>query len=145
MKRALLWASGIFILIQLVPYGHDHSNPPVIQEPAWDSPATRDLFQRACFDCHSNQTGWRWYAYIAPSSWLVENDVDGGRRHLNLSAWDKPQKHAKDIAAEVEQGDMPPWFYLPLHPSAKLSDTEKKALLAGAEKTFGPQDPLQNH
>jgi hypothetical protein len=143
MKKTLMWAGAVFVAIQFVPYGHTHTNLPSAKEPQWDSPATRELFRRACFDCHSNETGWRWYAYIAPSSWLVQNDVDGGRRHLNFTEWDHPQKHARDINGQVGQGDMPPWFYLPLHASAKLSDAEKRALMEGAEKTFGPQEPAR--
>ena len=69
-------AVGGFLLIQLVPFGRDHTNPPVVQEPNWDSPATRELAQRACFDCHSNETVWPWYSNIAPVSWLV------AQRHL---------------------------------------------------------------
>ena len=64
-------AVGGFLLIQLVPFGRDHTNPPVVQEPKWDSPATRELAKRACFDCHSNETVWPWYSNIAPVSWLV--------------------------------------------------------------------------
>lgn len=137
--KILKWLLAAGVAIQLVPFGHDHSNPPVTKEPQWDSPQTRDLMRRACFDCHSNQTGWRWYSYVAPASWLVGNDVEGGRRHLNFSEWDRPQKHAGDVAEMVKSGDMPPWFYLPLHPSAKLSDAEKSALIEGAAKSLGPQ------
>src|SRR5579872_1502334 len=129
MIKALKWLVAIFILIQLIPYGHSHTNPPVTKEPAWDSPATRELFRRACFNCHSNTTTWPWYSHVAPVSWLVQNDVDGGRRHLNFTEWDRAQRHATDVGAQVQPGDMPPWFYLPLHPSAKLSDVEKQALI----------------
>lgn len=138
MKR-LKWFVLAVILIQLVPYGHSHENPPVVAEPQWDSPGTRALFERACFDCHSNQTVWPWYSNVAPVSWLVQNDVDGGREHLNFSEWTRPPRHAKDVAAEVLHGDMPPGIYLPLHANAKLSDAEVKALVAGAEKALGPQ------
>lgn len=127
--------------IQLVPFGHDHTNPPSSKEPAWDSPQTRDLMRRACFDCHSNQTTWPWYANVAPVSWLVQRDVNGGRRHLNFTEWDRTQRHAKDVASEVRRGDMPPWFYLPMHANAKLTDSEKQALIDGAAKTLGPQAP----
>jgi hypothetical protein len=74
-------------------------------------------------------------------SWLVANDVEGGRKHMNFTEWDRPQRNAKNIAAQVKPGDMPPWFYLPMHPHAKLTDAEKQALLDGAEKSFGPQAP----
>jgi hypothetical protein len=65
--------------------------------------------------------------------------VNEGRRHLNFSQWDQPQKHAKDVAEQVKTGEMPLWFYVPLHPSAKLSDAEKQALIDGAAKSLGPQ------
>ena len=65
--------------------------------------------------------------------------MNGGRSHLNFTEWDRPQKHAKDVAEEVKQGDMPPWFYLPMHPAARLTATEKQTLIDGAEKSFGPQ------
>jgi hypothetical protein len=64
----LLILVGGFLLIQLVPYGRAHANPPVVKEPAWDSPTTRALAKRACFDCHSNETVWPWYTNVAPVS-----------------------------------------------------------------------------
>ncbi|MFZ0624897.1 MAG: heme-binding domain-containing protein, partial [Acidimicrobiia bacterium] len=76
MWRAIRWvAIGVVALalgIQLIPYGHDHQNPPVTTEPAWDSQQTLDLAKRACFDCHSNETKWAWYTNIAPMSWLIQ-------------------------------------------------------------------------
>jgi hypothetical protein len=138
--KILLWMVLAAVLIQLVPYGHTHTNPAQTGEPKWDSPETRELVRRACFDCHSNTTTWPWYAHVAPMSWLLARDVNGGRSHLNFTEWDLPQKHAKDVTNEVKQGDMPPWFYLPMHPAAKLSDAEKQALIDGAGKSLGPQD-----
>ena len=137
--RISKWVLIAFVLIQFIPFGHDHTNPRATREPGWDSPATRELFRRACFDCHSNETVWLWYSHVAPVSWLVQRDVNGGRRHLNFSEWDHPQRHAKDIAVQVNRGDMPPWFYLPMHSAARLTSSEKAALIEGAEKTLGPQ------
>jgi len=127
----------ILVLAQFVPFGRDHENPPVTQEPEWDSPDTRALVKRACFDCHSNETRWPWYASVAPMSWLVQHDVEEAREHLNFSEFDKPQRHAEEAAHEVEEGEMPLWFYVPLHSEAKLSDSEQSALIAGLKKTFG--------
>ena len=73
MKKLMIVVAvlaGLFLAIQFVPYGRDHSNPPVIGEPTWNSPETRALAVRACFDCHSNETVWPWYSNIAPVSWL---------------------------------------------------------------------------
>jgi mono/diheme cytochrome c family protein len=133
------WVLIVAVLIQFIPFGHTHTNPPATREPMWNAPETRALFRRACFDCHSNQTVWRWYSSVAPVSWLVQRDVNGGRRHLNFSEWDKPQRHGKDIASEVNGGDMPPWFYLPMHATGRLTIAEKQALIDGATETFGPQ------
>jgi len=137
--KVLKWVVLAAVLIQFIPYGHTHTNPPTTKEPAWDSPQTRELVHRACFDCHSNQTTFPWYSHVAPISWLLQRDVSGGRSQLNFTEWDLPQKHAKDVAKEVKQGDMPPWFYLPLHPASRLAAAEKQALIDGAEKTLGAQ------
>ena len=133
------WVLLAAVLIQLIPFGRTHMNPPETKEPAWNSPETRDLMHRACFDCHSNETVWPWYSNIAPVSWLVQRDVNGGRSHLNFSEWNLPQKRAKDVAEQVKEGEMPLWFYLPMHPAAKLTAAEKQALIDGVEKSLGPQ------
>ena len=137
--RILKWVLLIAVLIQFVPYGRSHTNPPNTGEPLWNSPQTRDLVRRACYDCHSNETVWPWYSHVAPVSWLLQRDVNGGRRHLNFTQWNQPQSHAKDIAPQVRESEMPPWFYLPMHTAARLNDAEKHALIDGAEKSFGPQ------
>lgn len=135
--RGLLVLVAIFVLIQLVPYGRNHTNPPVRAEPSWSSPEVRALAVRACYDCHSNETRWPWYAEIAPVSWLVQHDVEDGRKAMNFSEWDRPQRDADEAAETVETGEMPPWFYLPLHPPAKLSPQEKQTLIEGFTEMFG--------
>jgi mono/diheme cytochrome c family protein len=123
-------------LIQLVPFGHWYANPPVVNEPAWDSSRTRQLVKRTCFNCHSNETVWPWYSGIAPISWLTERDVKGGRSHLNFSDWNRSQGQAKMVEERVRTGAMPPWFYLPMHPEAKLTPDEKEALIDGLRKSM---------
>jgi len=91
------------VLIQLIPFGRQHTNPPVVREPAWDSPQTRALAKRACFNCHSNETTWPWYSSVAPVSWLTQRDVNGGRSHLNFSEWNKVQRHAGHAAEEISR------------------------------------------
>jgi mono/diheme cytochrome c family protein len=139
------WVLLAAILIQVIPYGRMHTNPSDSGEPAWDSPTTKALFHRACFDCHSNETVWPWYSNVAPVSWLVQRDVNGGRRHLNFTEWNRAQRHAGDVAGQVKQGDMPPWFYLPMHSAARLTDAERKALMEGAEKSLGHQNAPEGH
>ena len=132
---------AIFLLIQLVPYGRDHNNPLVVQDPNWDSPQTRALAKRACFDCHSNETVWPWYSNIAPVSWLVYRDTVEGREFLNFSEWGSGRsREATEEAPEIVlEGEMPPVQYLPTHPDARLTDAEKQALAAGLLKSLGGQ------
>ena len=144
MKKLLkisLWVIiGGFVLIQLVPYGRNHTNPSVVQEPSWDSPETRALAERACFDCHSNETVWPWYANVAPVSWLTQRDVDEGRHHLNFSDWQsgRRESHEMDEITEViQRGDMPPAIFLPMHPEARLTDAEKQQLINGLLASTG--------
>jgi len=135
-RNLLIAVFGLLVLIQLVPVWLFQSNPPVVAEPAWDSPQTRALAQRACFDCHSNETIWPWYSRIAPASWLVQHDVDEGREALNFSEWDRPQKKANDSAKEIQEREMPPRTYLLAHPPARLSQRERGSLIAGLRATL---------
>ena len=127
-----------FVAIQFFPV--DRTNPPVTREIAWDSPETRALAERACFDCHSNETKWPFYAYIAPMSLVVANDVTEGRDRLNFSEWDRPNEDFGEISEVVTRGEMPLAQYLLLHPEARLTEVEKQQLLDGLDATYR-QDP----
>lgn len=143
MKRTILIILAVlvggFLLIQLVPYGRNHTNPPVVAEPNWDSPETRALAQRACFDCHSNETVWPWYSNIAPISWLVYHDTEEGREYLNFSEWgsDREEEEGEEMVEQIKKGDMPLSIYLPAHPEARLTPAEKTALINGLLATAG--------
>ena len=91
------------------------------------------LFKRSCMDCHSNQTAWPWYSYVAPASWLVERDVRRGRDHLNLSHWQQytfsqQSKLLADIASAVKNGEMPLPQYAFIHRGAKLTDAQRDTI-----------------
>ena len=146
-RHTPLYALGLFALIQLVPYGRDHSNPPVTSEPKWDTPQTRALVKRACFDCHSNETVWPAYSHVAPASWLIQKHVDEGRHELNFSTFDqgKSKRHASEAAEEVSEGEMPMAGYVLLHSEAKLTEAEREALIAGLKATFGEQSEHHDH
>ena len=88
IKTILISVAGLLLLIQLVPYGRNHTNPPIVKEPDWDQPRTRELAVRACFDCHSNETHWPWYSHVAPVSWLLQWDIDEGRGVVDFSESD---------------------------------------------------------
>jgi hypothetical protein len=123
----------LFALIQLIPYGRSHTNPKVVQEPNWDT-ATRAIAKKACFDCHSNAVTWPWYSNIAPASWLVQRDVDEGRRRLNFSDWGRAGSETGEFAEVIQGGDMPPFQYTLIHTSARLTAAEKQTLIQSLGK-----------
>ena len=133
LKRAAIGGVALFLLIQFVPYGWRHSNPPVTSAAPWPDQASERIARDACYDCHSNETDWPVYSYVAPMSWLVRRDVEEGRDEFNFSEWDESADDADDGAETVEEGSMPPRQYELLHPSAKLSDDEERRLIAALE------------
>ncbi len=142
MKKIILGVLAIIVIgAQLVPV--DRSNPPVTQELKWDSDETRELVSRACFDCHSNQTVWPWYSYIAPISWRVADHVEHGRGHLNFSEWDKPNEDFDEIKEVMDEGEMPLWDYLLMHSEAKLTPEETQALVEGLRASFENDPPIE--
>ena len=134
-KKIILWVViavvVLGLLIQVIPLPGRGNNPPVVVSPKWDTPQTAALVKRACYDCHSNETVWPWYSYVAPVSWLIYRDVVEGRSRLNFSEWNRPQLGAGEIANMIQEGEMPPFQYLPLHPSAQRTATEKQQLING--------------
>ena len=143
-RVVLLALVSLGLAIQLVPYGRGHVNPEVTREPDWDRARTRELFFRVCRDCHSNKTEWPWYSVVAPISWLVQRDVEEGRSHFNVSEWGRDENHGDKAAKLLREGEMPPWFYLPAHPEAQLSDGEREELIAGLVAVFGEEDNHQH-
>ena len=136
IRKLVLALVAVFAVIQFVPYGREHSNPPVTMEPRWNSPETKATFERACGDCHSHQTKWPWYSHVAPVSWLVQHDVDEGRAEFNVSNSDGG-KEAHEAAEMVTKGKMPLRQYLFAHPEARLGADEQQAFAIGLDATFG--------
>ena len=125
----------MFLAFQLVPI--DRENPPVETEiPA--PPEVRQVLERACYDCHSNESKWPWYGYVAPASWLVAYDIEEAREHMNFSTWNRYDREeqldlVEEVWEEVEEGEMPPFFYTPLHSHANLDANDRAVLRAWAE------------
>lgn len=134
-RRLATAAVALVVAIQFVPVHRD--NPPVrgeLQAP----PEVQAVLRRSCYDCHSVQTRWPWYSYVAPVSWLVAHDVHEGRGQVDFTGWSAmpPRKQAHvphECAEQVEHGDMPLWIYRVAHPDAKLSSVEVAILQRWAE------------
>jgi hypothetical protein len=133
LVRAGLGLLAVAVLLQLVPSGRDHANPPVTQDAPWPDGRARELATAACYDCHSNQTRWPPQSFVAPFSWLLARDVAQGREELNFSTWDEDDGEADDAAEAVAEGSMPPRRYLLAHPDAALSEAERQVLVEALE------------
>lgn len=146
LRRVLLvlalGALAVLLVIQLVPYGRDHANPPVTQQARMD-PATQAVVTESCADCHSNRTRWPWYTNVAPMSWIAQSDVTGGRKNLNFSRWDTAQPSIEQVAKAISTGEMPPLKYrlLPNHAKARLNDAQRRALVAGLRRLYRTDPP----
>jgi mono/diheme cytochrome c family protein len=131
----ILAAIVLFGLIQLVPFGKTYTNPPVVSEPNWDSPATRQMAKDHCFQCHSNETEWPWYSKIAPASWLIAFDVTEGRDKFNFSDWNNNPGELDEMVEAINSGEMPPIQYWIFHPSSRLNDQQKQDFVNGLKAT----------
>jgi len=125
-KRVAWVLVVVGVLVQLIPV--ERVNPPVEGEVAAPH-EVEAILRRACYDCHSHETQWPWYGGLAPASWLIAHDVEEGREHFNLSTWNRLDAESRgnrleEICDETAEGEMPLWYYLPLHPEARLSDSE---------------------
>ena len=126
--RVVLGAGlAIFASLQLVPV--ERTNPPARGAPPAPA-AVLAVLRRSCFDCHSHETRWPWYAYVAPMSFELSHDVAEARDALNFSLWgdydvDDRIDLLEEIWEEVEEEHMPPWFYLPLHLDARLDESDR--------------------
>jgi hypothetical protein len=138
-KRLVLWGGGglivVFGLMQLVPYGWEKSNPPVTAPAPWPNAEAESIARVSCYACHSNETEWPAYSYVAPMSWLVRNDVDGGRDEMNFSEWgEKSADAAEDAREEITEGRMPLPNYRRIHRDAELTNEEAAVLIDALEQ-----------
>lgn len=128
----------LFVLMQFVRFVIPRfrlDNPPVTTTVNWDSAETQQLWNTACADCHSNETVYPWYSYIAPVGWLVARDVQKGRDHLNVST--NHCVELDEIEEVIREGEMPLPIYTITHPDAILTDAQRETLIAGLQATFG--------
>ncbi len=134
MKRWIIrFAIGLavlFVAIQFVPAGRTN---PAVTKPLEAPTDVMAVLRRSCFDCHSNETQWPWYAYVAPTSWLVVHDTDEGRAELNFSHWGDLSANARsskasEVVEEIEGGKMPLEEYLWMHSEAKISPQDLEVL-----------------
>jgi hypothetical protein len=142
----------VFIGIQLI--RPNQTNPPV--DPKTDfltltQPPTEiaTMIRNTCYDCHSHETKYPWYANIAPVSWILQDHIMEGRESLNFSKWGTPEAFGEgeegegsgealeEIVEVIQEGEMPLWDYKLMHPEARLNESQKTQLIAWFQNVPG--------
>jgi hypothetical protein len=105
-----------------------HPDAPIFAGAEVPSSVT-SVMERSCQNCHSERTVWPWYSYVPPISWMIENDVNHARQHMNISRWEDYSTEQQveilsRLGAEVRNHQMPMQRYLSLHPEARLSESD---------------------
>jgi len=145
LKKILIAVVIILVGIQFIPI--ERTNPPVTQD--LNPPENVALILKtSCYDCHSNETVWPWYSYVAPVSFLVAGDVNNGRKHLNFSEWDKydtkrRSKKLDGISELVEKGVMPLSKYTLIHSDAKMNQEKIKIIKEWVQSTEDDEEPVR--
>lgn len=126
------WIIAIVVLIGSQFITVKKTNPPVTGE-VYAPPVVMEILKRSCYNCHSNETKWPFYAYVAPVSWFIVDDVSDGRAKLNFTEWDKIShdkriKIKKKILKEISEGDMPIAGYKFIHPNSEVTYDEQQII-----------------
>jgi hypothetical protein len=140
-KKILIALLGVFIIIQFIKPDKNQSDavtPNDIFANFQSADSTKQLIRTACYDCHSNNTVYPWYAEIQPLAWWLADHVKEGKSELNFSEFAsyKPKKadhKLEEVIEMIQEGEMPLKSYTLIHDSAKLSDGQKKAIITWAE------------
>ncbi|HUD46876.1 MAG TPA: heme-binding domain-containing protein [Candidatus Baltobacteraceae bacterium] len=146
MRKWLKWIGGGLLLgaVALQFTSPAHVNPPVA--PGHDllasngpPPEVAALLKNSCYDCHSSETKWPWYSYVAPMSWVLVQHVNDARYSLNFSDWphDSPRRARKKwerIADAVDANEMPLPSYLWIHSGSRLTPQQRKQLVDWAQQ-----------
>jgi hypothetical protein len=99
----------------------------------------RRALEVGCYDCHSNNTRYPWYAQIQPVGWWLAQHIRNGKSELNFSEIGtySPRTQAKKFAAisdQVEGRDMPLKSYTWIHRDAVFTAAQIKAITDWADE-----------
>ncbi len=143
MSLKALLGVGLIVLAGIQLFGPARTNPQTAPAQALAARVpvpdhVQSVLRRSCMDCHSNETRWPWYSYIAPMSWAVVGDVNQGRDHMNLSDWKSTPEEGADlmdsVCRQIKRHKMPLASYTWIHWDAKLTDDEIKKVCAWTDE-----------
>ena len=163
-RRIIMAVIAVLAVIQFIPAVH--SNPPVVDPIVFTDPNAESIARTACYDCHSNETVWPWYSYVAPFSWYTINHVNEGRAALNFSdiagtlagargeradivyAEEEGEGNeggegvssgaeiTEEVSETITEGEMPPAYYTLIHRDAVLTAAQKATLITGIQQAL---------
>jgi heme-binding protein len=127
----------VFVGIQFIPTNRNQSDEILETDFAktFNVPSDiQNLFEKSCYDCHSNNTNYPWYNKIQPASWFLEKHVKEGKKELNFSEFGanskrKQRSKLKSIISQIRDDEMPMLSYTLIHRGTKLSNSEKELII----------------
>jgi hypothetical protein len=157
MARVKILVTALVALLLIAQFVQPtRTNPPVIPSRSLQAhvpvpPNVMPILDRSCGDCHSSATVWPWYSHFAPVSWLVVDDVNTGRKHINFQDWEAQEnpkeaaEHLSLICKEVREKGMPPFSYRLMHKDSRLSQQDIDALCSWSQSVGAPLETDQEH
>ena len=141
VKRIGLATLVLLVAIQLIPVNRSDPSVAPSQTISATPPVPADVkavFERSCKNCHSDETSWPWYSYVAPISWVVVRDVHQARKAMNLSEWGSYPINIKtnkleQICEQLTNGDMPDRKYILVHGYARTTAKERDVVCQWTE------------
>ena len=135
-KKILPAVLVVFIAIQFIQPAHNssgHALPTDITKTIRVPDTVLNIFKKACYDCHSNNTRYPWYVYIQPTGWIMARHIRNGKDNLNFSDFGsysqrKQANKLRAIETSIKEGSMPLPAYTIMHTDAKLSAEDKKLI-----------------
>ncbi len=135
-KRMLVILLIVLIAIQFFRPARNRSASPSPADISTIYPVSANVnsvLEKACYDCHSNNTRYPWYANIQPVAWWLDDHIREGKHDLNFSEFasyriGKQYRKLEEVIDLVKQGDMPLQSYTIVHTDAKLTREEKVLL-----------------
>jgi hypothetical protein len=143
IKKALLVAGIIFIAMQFIQPAKNINNQFVATDISKTIPVpgnVQAILKNACYDCHSNNTNYPWYAYIQPSGWLLSTHIAEAKGKLNFNEFGNYSRRRQiskldGIANSIKDGIMPLSSYKLMHKSARLTQNEKELLIKWVQQS----------
>lgn len=157
LRTILLVLAGLLLILQFIRPPRNSSDGNSTNDISATLSVPQDIqniLHTSCYDCHSNNTMYPWYAEVQPVGWFLNNHIQGAKRELNFSEFAAYRLRRKiiklqQIAEQVTEDEMPLPSYLIIHTYAKLSQEQKHRLVTWATtmrdtmKAMYPPDSLE--